>query len=96
MKLRNLLLFASSATLAYQIVKNRKKITEEILEVGQLITDFQNQSMRFQDSLTRIQIESEHLQDVIDDISYEISVFSKVANARLEEIQTGWNTSDEQ
>lgn len=96
MKLGNLLLFAGSAALAYQVIKNREKITEEMVETSDLAKNFQDQSARFKNSLTRIQIESDHLQNVIDDINYEISVFSKVANARLKEIQDIWNADTNQ
>ena len=90
MKASNLFLFGISALASYQMTKNRKQITAEVTETGQLVQDLQYQNQRIQDSLTRIQSESQHLQDVIKDISYETTTFSKIAQARLTEIQNIW------
>ena len=96
MKASNFFLFGLSALASYQMTKNRKQITAEVTETGHLVQDLQHQSQRIQDSLARIQSESQHLQEVIKDISYETTTFNKIAQARLAEIQTIWQNTEKE
>ena len=96
MKLTNLFLFAGAAYAAYKVIENKDQImagAEETVSVTNTITD---QVKRLQENAARVQTELLHLQDVVSDLSYEATVFSKVAQAKVQTIQDIWNKPEEQ
>ena len=90
MKLSNLLLFLTSAAASYHLVSKKDEISQGASETIQVSQKLQGQIARLQENLARVQKESLHLQDVVEDINYQTQVFSKVAEAKAQEIQNIW------
>ncbi len=87
MKLRNIILAVSAATASFLAVTHRDKITKEIKETKQLLSDIQLSKDNIQEQLAIIQSFQEPLQEMASDLQYKTRVYQQSIAGNLEEIQ---------
>ncbi|HFI0419858.1 TPA: chemotaxis protein [Streptococcus suis] len=87
MKLRNILLALSAASATYLAITNREKITKEVQDTKQLVTDMETSKTNIQDQLAIIQSFQKPLQEMVEDLQYKARVYQQSIAGNLDEIQ---------
>ncbi|MCK3894512.1 chemotaxis protein [Streptococcus suis] len=87
MKLRNIILAVSAATVSFLAVTHRDKIAKEVQETKQLLSDIQLSKNNIQEQLAIIQSFQEPLQEMTSDLQYKTRVYQQSIAGNLEEIQ---------
>ncbi|HFU4222553.1 TPA: chemotaxis protein [Streptococcus suis] len=87
MKVRHLLLALSAASATYLAISNREKITKEVKDTKQLVTDMEASRRNIQDQLEIIQSFQKPLQDLAADLQYKSRVYQQNISGNLDEIQ---------
>ncbi|HFU4111341.1 TPA: chemotaxis protein [Streptococcus suis] len=87
MKLRNILIALSAASATYLAISNREKITKEVKDTKQLVTDMEASRRNIQDQLEIIQSFQKPLQDLAADLQYKSRVYQQNISGNLDEIQ---------
>ncbi|HFI0644400.1 TPA: chemotaxis protein [Streptococcus suis] len=87
MKLRNILLALSAASATYLAITNREKITKEVQDTKQIVTDMEVSKTNIQDQLAIIQSFQKPLQEMVEDLQYKARVYQQSIAGNLDEIQ---------
>ncbi|BBA93288.1 MULTISPECIES: chemotaxis protein [Streptococcus] len=87
MKLRNIILTMSAASAAFLAITHRDKITKEIRETKQILTDIQTSKANINTQLAIIQRFQQPLQEMATDLQYKTRAYRQSIAGNLEEIQ---------
>ncbi|KXU15941.1 hypothetical protein SORDD17_00804 [Streptococcus oralis] len=83
MKLSNLLLFVGAAAGSYLVTKNRKAITDEVLNTTDRVQAIKDDVEIIQNSLQIIDQQKALIQEYQEELTYKVKVLEKDFQTRL-------------
>ena len=90
MKFSNLMLFTGAAWTSYRLVKNRKEISQEVVETSDILDKIQDNLANIQYNLAIIQEQRDNIKEMAQDLTYKYKIFEKQAQAQISQIQDIW------
>ncbi|HEL2057974.1 TPA: chemotaxis protein [Streptococcus suis] len=87
MKLSHLIAGIGAASIAFQVVSNRKKIQAEANETLDLIAELTQEKEAIQQHLNTILSYRQPLQDMSQDLTYKLRTYQQSIAGNLEEIK---------
>ena len=90
MKFSNLMLFTGAACTSYRLIKNRKTISQEVVETSDILDKIQDNLANIQHNLSIIQEQRDNIKEMAQDLTYKYKVFEKQAQAQISQIQDIW------
>ncbi|HFH9843901.1 TPA: chemotaxis protein [Streptococcus suis] len=88
MKLSNIIVAVGAASATFLAITNREKISKEVKETQQLLTDIQTSKSNIQHQLAIIQSFQKPLQELTADLQYKTRIYQQSIAGNLQEIQT--------
>ena len=70
MKFSNLMLFTGAAWTSYRLVKNRKEISQEVVETSDILDKIQDNLANIQHNLAIIQEQRDNIKEMAQDLTY--------------------------
>ncbi|HEM3625506.1 chemotaxis protein [Streptococcus suis] len=87
MKLSNIIVAVGAASATFLAITNRDKISKEVKETKQLLTDIQTSKSNIQHQLAIIQSLQKPLQELTADLQYKTRIYQQSIAGNLQEIQ---------
>ena len=90
MKLSNIFLFIGAAAASYQLVENRQKIQEEIIETTDSLDKVKDSLANIQRNIAIIQEQKEQVKDIAQDLTYKYKVLENQAQVQIQQVKDIW------